>query len=158
MSVSMAWGLKPNSCWCSRTGTNELDVVVQGCNHSGREAGVGESGLQGPSHLPREFQTGLGYTARPCLPKQKIQYTLIFGSVSYAMVWVLWGPHMVTHWNPQIYMLVERSWPWSEAPMEVGPWWLHEYTNKSSYVLRPTLTCMLCLSRDDPLDVLHVKK
>lgn len=47
-------------------------MVVQTRNYITQEVGAGELGIQGPCDLPSEFQTSLGYTARPCLPKPEV--------------------------------------------------------------------------------------
>lgn len=104
----------------------------------------------------------------PVYQKQKIWHELIFGSLPYNMVWLLWGPQMVTSWNSQIYMLVEITAPMFHYLYVTGIYILAEirYTYESGILVTPwvclinlpikTQANRLALSPLDPL--LHVMK
>lgn len=104
----------------------------------------------------------------PVYQKQKIWHELIFGSLPYTMVWLLWGPQMVTSWNSHIYMLVEIRAPMFHYLYVTGIYILAEirYTYESGILVTPwvclinlpikTQANRLVLSLLDPL--LHVMK
>lgn len=82
----------------------------------------------------------------PVYQKQKIWHELIFGSLPYTIVWLLWGPQMVTSWNSQIYMLVEIRAPMFHYLYVTGIYILAEirYTYESGILVTPWV-CLINL-------------